>query len=350
MIITHATISMATRHHYQESHDVSERLTLAQNVSANVATRSGGRDESVTISPHAFSLNLLATQINRQQLEPDTTLDARSRMNLLILQMMFEQVMGRPLRMGIASGTGSVGEQPSGPWPANAVGIASPIASGTLVYERHEEYRESERLVFNAAGVIRTADGREINFSSSLRMSRDYYESSSLILRHDQGMRIDPLVINFDGQGAALSQTRFAFDLDSDGTTEQIAILKGGSGFLAWDRNGDGVINNGSELFGPTTGRGFAELAQYDEDGNQFIDEGDSIYAQLRIWMINEDGSSQLFALGDKQIGAIYVGHIASSFQLKDQQNRSLGEVVNSGVYLTEAGEMGIVQEINLTV
>jgi hypothetical protein len=60
--------------------------------------------------------------------------------------------------------------------------------------------------------------------------------------------------------------------------------------------------------------------------------------------------NSQLMGLGDKHIGAIFLGHVTSPFQLKDEQNRSLGEVVNSGVYLTEGGNVGVVQEINLTV
>ena len=41
-----------------------------------------------------------------------------------------------------------------------------------------------------------------------------------------------------------------------------------GSGYLALDKNGDGTINDGSELFGTRNGDGFADLAQYDEDGN----------------------------------------------------------------------------------
>lgn len=118
----------------------------------------------------------------------------------------------------------------------------------------------------------------------------------------------------------------------------------------AFALNGDGVINDGSELFGPSTGRGFNELATYDEDNNHFIDENDSIYSKLRIWMLHEYGSSQFVGLGDKRIGAIFLGHVTSPFQLTDAKNRSLGEVVHSGIYLTEEGSVGAVQEINLTV
>ncbi len=228
---------------------------------------------------------------------------------------------------------------------------AAPVNSGPgLVYQRRERYQETETLNFAAVGVIKTADGREINFSAALSMSRDFVQESNLEIRQGSAQKIDPLVINFDGLGAQLLQTRFEFDLDNNGTVEQIASLRSGSGYLALDRNGDGAINNGSELFGPSSGRGFAELAEYDEDGNNFIDEADSIYHQLRIWMTNEDGSSQLAALGDKNIGAIFLGHVTSPFQLKDANNNSLGEVANSGIYLTEDGKAGVIQEINLSV
>ena len=353
MIVTNATIAMASRHQYQETHELEERLLIlpeARDAIASPLTQAS-QPAPVNISPHGFSLNLLASQVNRQRFDLTTGLDAQSRINLLILQMMFEQVMGRPLHLMAPA---DVNQSERG--ASTSLDLALPLppttnaTAGGLVYERRERYRETEQLVFQATGLIETADGRTISFGSSLRMSRDYYEESSLIIRQGQVASIDPLVINFDGKGAALSQTRFAFDLDSDGTEDQIAMLGSGSGFLALDRNGDGTINDGSELFGPSSGRGFEELAQYDEDNNQFIDEADSIYSRLRIWLMNEDGSRQLVGLGEKGVGAIYLGHVTSPFQLKDQQNRSLGEVVNSGVYLKETGEVGTVQEINLTV
>ncbi|MGM8227169.1 hypothetical protein ACSV5M_11335 [Cellvibrio sp. ARAG 10.3] len=348
MIVTHAAIAMASHHQYQENHEVEERLVI-QPAATDTATAPPNPPPAVNISPHGFSLNLLASQVNRQRLDLNTAMDAQSRVNLLILKMMFEKVMGRPLNLMAPDELTQEGRAVS-----MSLGTTMPppasSTSASLVYERHEVYRESERLMFQATGVIETADGRRIHFGTSLGMSREYYEASSLVIRQGQVASIDPLVLNFDGKGAALSQTRFAFDLDGDGTKDQIAILSPGSGFLALDRNGDGIINDGSELFGPTSGRGFDELAKYDEDNNQFIDEADSIYSRLRIWLMNEDGSSQLVGLGEKGVGAIYLGHVTSAFQLRDQQNRSLGEVVNSGIYLTEAGEVGTVQEINLTV
>ena len=75
--------------------------------------------------------------------------------------------------------------------------------------------------------------------------------------------------------------------------------------FLALDKNGDGRMNDGSELFGTASGDGFKDLAAYDEDGNGWIDENDSIYSQLKIWTKDENGKDHLIDLKDADVGAI---------------------------------------------
>jgi hypothetical protein len=351
MIISHAKIELAARHQYQEKHEVSERLDfwLGDRPSDGEAAR---WTDEVTISRQALALGANALSVQPQQFEVDASLDGRSRLNLMIIMQMYQAITGRSMHLITPAEL-----NPDATPTSVQIDVTPPVATPALetagfglVYERHERYRETEKIQFQASGVIQTADGRTIDFSAHLSMSRDYYEESSLIVRAGDAVNIDPLVINFDGRGAELSQTRFAFDIDSDGTPDQIAMLRPGSGMLVLDRNGDGIVNDGSELFGPATGQGFAELARFDEDGNRFIDEGDSIYHKLRIWTMNEDGSSQLVALGDKNIGAIFLGHVSTPFQLKDANNQSLGEVVRSGIYLSESGQVGVVQEINLSV
>jgi hypothetical protein len=160
----------------------------------------------------------------------------------------------------------------------------------------------------------------------------------------------DPLVINFAGTAAELTERTFAFDLDSDGETEQIHFVGPNSGFLAPDANGNGSVDDGTELFGPNTGNGFAELSMYDEDGNNFIDEGDSIYAGLRIWQKDAAGDDHLIALGQAGVGAIYLGSVATPFQVKDDDNQLQGIVRSSGIYLKEDGGAGTVQQLDLVV
>lgn len=377
MFIANSQISMAASHEYQESHEVTEQLgvDVGSVITTNITQTTSPLSKAtppLDISRWRDEVNLsiegslLAMHRNREELDLSIPLDSRSRVNLMILQQLYESITGQSMNLLEPQELKPSENKPATSKPMTAktttgkptLEVETAVAnttvqrrvSGAIVYNRHERYQEKEQLQFQAEGVIRTKDGREIAFTAQLGMSREYVEESNLTIRNEPINKIDPLVINFDGHGAELSQTRFAFDLDNNGTSEQIASLRSGSGFLALDSNGDGTINNGSELFGPQTGKGFAELAAYDEDGNQFIDEGDSIYHQLRIWSINEDGSTQLAALGDKQIGAIFLGHITTPFQLKDSANNSLGEVANSSIYISEDGQVGTVQEIHLVV
>jgi len=353
MIISNAQIGMAAQRDYREEHSVNESFGLwgdRQIPVIPVADTEPSATKGVQVD-FSRAGSLLAMHRQTQTLDLTTEMDSRTRLNKMIIEAMYRAITGRELNMATPAESSSGGEtrQLEVDTSAPARVLTSRGSTQGLVYQRNERYQEQESMKFQAVGVVRTADGREIDFSVAMNMSREFVQESNLQI--GGGVKtIDPLVINFDGLGASLSQTRFEFDLDSDGAPEQIASLRPGSGYLALDRNGDGAINNGSELFGPSSGRGFVELAAYDEDGNNFIDEGDSIYHQLRIWMMNEDGSTQLAALGDKNIGAIFLGHVSSPFQLKDAQNNLLGEVVNSGIYLTEDGRTGVVQEINLTV
>lgn len=347
MIVTNAHIQMAARQEYHQEYSLREEVSITRRVIEPASLEPVLKQLEPVKVDLSKAGSLLAQYQQTQKLDLSADLDTRSRLNLRILRAVFEAITGQSLNLKEPQDV--LGEGQAKELQINtALPVGNLRAGETLVYKRQERYEEHERMQFQTQGIIRTQDGREISFNVDLAMSRDFVQESNLQIQ--QGQMIDPLVINFDGAGAQLSQTRFSFDLDNDGTPEQIASLRPGSGFLALDRNGDGIINNGSELFGPTTGRGFAELAQFDEDGNNFIDEGDSIYHQLRVWIQNEDGSSQLVALGDKNIGAIFLGHVSSPFQLKDENNNSLGEIVNSGIYLKETGEVGIIQELNLRV
>lgn len=356
MIISNAVIGMAAQREYRKEHSISEQLEFWSAPTIDIPRETTWAELVEPPKPEvdlSRSGSLLALYRTAQNLDLEAPMDARSRLNLMIIESMYKAITGETLKVTVF---GENGERRSGvislsmesPPPAQVAQVRSSEGAG-LVYQRQERYQEQESLRFQAVGLVHTADGRALDFSVAMSMSREFVQESGLNLQAGS-KKIDPLVINFDGQGAALTQRRFEFDLDNNGTADQIARLDPGSGYLALDRNGDGVINNGSELFGPNSGRGFEELAAFDEDGNHFIDEADSVYHQLRIWITHEDGSSQLAALGDKNVGAIFLGHVSSPFQLKDANNNSLGEVVNSGVYLTEDGKAGVVQEINLSV
>ena len=214
-------------------------------------------------------------------------------------------------------------------------------------YIHQETHYEQEALSFNAQGKVITQDGQEIAFDLQLNMSREYYSESTIALR-EGGRPIDPLVINFSGAAANLTSQKFSFDLDADGTTDEISFVAPGSGFLVFDKNHDNIVQDGTELFGPSTGNGFAELAQYDDDHNGWIDENDTIYDYLSVWTKNHAGEDSLLSLKEADVGAIYLAAAKTSFDYKDLALNTHGRLSQSGVYLTESGQARLIQQLDL--
>lgn len=108
-----------------------------------------------------------------------------------------------------------------------------------------------------------------------------------------------PLVIDIDGDGVeliALEDSHAQFDLNMDGFAEHSGWVSPDDALLAWDRNGDGKINDKSELFGDREGfsDGFAALGDLDSNGDGTIDAEDQAWSELSLWFDrNGDGRSE---------------------------------------------------------
>ena len=199
-------------------------------------------------------------------------------------------------------------------------------------------YKEEESLSMQTQGTVKTKDGRSIALNLDFTMQRSFYSKTML----KESVMIDPLIITLDGNLPELCDTTFSFDLDCDGTSDQISCLAKNSGFLALDTNNNGQIDDGSELFGTQSGNSFKDLSQYDTDGNHWIDENDPIYEGLRIWSNNE-----LIGLGEVGIGALYLGAQSSPYTFKNDANESLGALRQSSIFLFESGEVGTFSQID---
>ena len=210
-----------------------------------------------------------------------------------------------------------------------------------------EQIREAETLKLSAIGSVQTTEGDvlDISLQSALSRSENYQIFSSQTL----ASLVDPLVINLDGGLANVDESQtFMFDLNNDGVEEEISLLGKNNGFLAFDKNENGIIDDGSELFGTQSGDGFADLAQYDEDGNGWIDENDSIFSKLKIWQKNATQNS-LISLSQAQVGALLLETTDSSFNYKNgaKANASLQE---SSVVLFENGKVGWMSHVDFAV
>lgn len=215
-------------------------------------------------------------------------------------------------------------------------------------YGEEHYYSESEETTFSAEGKVVTADGREITFNVGLQMSRRFEEYYSERYEVLQPM-CDPLVINLDTAIAGVSDQKFLFDIDADGVLDNISSLNAESGYLALDLNGDGVINDGSELFGTKSGDGFKDLAKYDSDGNGWIDEADGIWSKLLIFTQGGSGETMLYGLSEKGVGAIYLGNVGTDFSLNSASTNQVNAAIRkTGIFLYEDGNVGTVQHLDL--
>lgn len=352
MKIAATSVQMQAEHLSMTHFESSERL------SAWVGDRrSPGRSE-VPASTRAaapqvkLSSEALAAQAAETAQAADAAGSDDPRLQLLV--RMIEFFTGRRVELfdaaEFARKQGRAEAAASEAYAAHAGTGGPPRAGFGVEYDYSETYAEYEQLSFQASGTVRTADGREITFELSFEMERSYVETHSVSMRAGDARLKDPLVFDFGGPAGALSDLRFNFDLDADGQADEVPLLAGGRGFLAFDRNDNGRIDDGSELFGPLSGDGFAELAALDEDGNGWIDESDAAFGQLRVWQPAAEGDGSVQTLAAAGVGALYLGRVATPFDLRGAANDTLGMMRSSGVYLSEDGSAGTLSQIDLSV
>ncbi|QIR40677.1 hypothetical protein HCG51_30950 [Tolypothrix sp. PCC 7910] len=143
----------------------------------------------------------------------------------------------------------------------------------------------------------------------------------------DAKKTVSPLVFDLDNDGIELislqNSTTF-FDLDADGFAERTGWVKADDGILAWDKNGDGEINDITELFGNATTDGFIILKQLDSNNDGIIDSKDTQFNNLRVWRdTNQDAFSdvgELRSLNDWGIKNINLNYQA--VDLTNEGNR----------------------------
>jgi Ca2+-binding RTX toxin-like protein len=179
----------------------------------------------------------------------------------------------------------------------------------------------------------------------------------------------DPLVLDLDGNGVttvALSNSSAFFDVDKDGLNEHTAWINANDGILVLDLNGNGRIDDASEIFSysqtvsvtpqnvgsvpqaPGIGvdwkSGFEQLASLDTNNNGKIDVLDSSFASIKIWRdLNQDGESEadeFFSLTESGIASIDVDGQRSVSQVEG------GWITDVGKFTKTDGTQGIVADV----
>jgi hypothetical protein len=279
--------------------------------------------------------------------------------NLSVLVLLIERLTGHrihllrpgdmtPIAGAKAVAAGRQAAQAVAQSEAESPAPATQSAGWGVALHVEQVHRETESTAYTATGTVQTADGQTVSFYFQVAMHRDRTETTTLdVLAGDAARKVDPIALNLTGGPVSLDSARTAFDIDNDGTAEQVALPSAGTYFLALDGNGDGAIDGGGDLFGPLSGDGFAELKALDDDGNGWIDEGDTAFARLQLWSGPDASTTSLAAAG---VGALYVGaNVGTQFDLQSGSGESLGQVVASSVYLSENGSPGALQQVDLT-
>lgn len=308
----------------------------------NKANQSGTR-AAATLEDLQSRLQRTSMRLSVRSTPGQTFSAIRNQTISYILDLFFGQ------RRGILDYWSDSGSYYSESYQASYNGNMNLMQPGQLewhLYQGTAQY-EAENTFFSTQGTVRTGDGREINFNVNVGMSREFQQYYEEEIQPELNL-VDPLVINLDGDTAQVSDQTFYFDIDADGVLDKVNRLGSGSGFLALDKNGDGVINDGSELFGTASGNGFQDLAQYDDDGDGWIDEDDAIWSKLQIWCKDENGNDVLYKLADRGVGAICLQNVGTQFTQQAQDGSVKGVVRNTGVFLYEDGNVGTVQHVDM--
>lgn len=376
MKIARSQVEFGYQHNYSETVSVKESLiTRPVNPSDNAnnfieenSTRNETLRNDVDLSERG---QLLASEFSAQNTTSSDTssvslddptnnndegLDAKTAQ----LKMLVEQLAGHEITLSKTphytspqSGTGNSGAGSNSDISNNAQTQSLQTAKADLIYQYQESYLEQEAGQFSAQGQFITDTGETITIAMSHYSERQFYIENRVEMKVGEVEVTDPLVLNLGNQnhfGLNLTQDKVDFDVDSDGKTDNIHFATGTSGFLAIDNNKNGKIDDGSELFGALTGDGFSELAKFDKDGNQFIDEGDDVFSKLMFYQKDPQGNDIIIPISELGVGALYLGNTATPFDVKDRDNQLQASVRASSFFLFEDGRSGTLQQIDLAV
>ena len=232
---------------------------------------------------------------------------------------------------------------------ANSGSAQGQVRQTAMAMREYHQITEQESSYVGIQGRLDLNDGRSLNVDFSLDMSRSRYEEFYGEISFT-GRNVDPLVVNLNGNAAQLTNQRVSFDLDGDGTEEQVAFASGDSAFLAIDKNSNGSIDDGSELFGPQSGSGFADLAQYDSNQDGLIDSLDDIWQDLVLVQRDEQGNESLLSLSDVGVSAFVLERTSSPFSLFNDQGERTGIIRETGLYVKNDGTVDSLQHVDLIV
>ncbi len=199
----------------------------------------------------------------------------------------------------------------------------------------------------------------EIRYSDLFHMGRTFdqmvagnFKAANAIL-FVNGMKPlfggDPLILDLDGNGVKLTPLGSdspVLDMNVDGFLVRTGWVSGGDGILVYDKNGNGAVDNASELFGGRDVDGYAALGQYDLNKDGVIDSSDAIFGQLQVWR-DRNGNAVVDAGEMESLADAGV----ASISLQSQTSTDIvagNSILSTGTFTRTDGTTGAMADVSL--
>ncbi len=303
-------------------------LNLKLTVSSDKPLETGSADPKIE-----RDLDLMLRMISKDEKEYET------------LKARFEKLLRQ------AQGATSTGEE-AAPVAAEASveasaesnAVVSSSTSGNIATGRQSQALTTEEM---SASLARR-NSYELNLK--FRQNTSVEERIGISLEELGIKKVDPLVLDLDGKGIQLTEAGKGaiFDVTADGKLDSTAWVKGNTALLTYDRNGNGVIDNGSELFGDQNGAadGFEELGKYDTNGDRKITILDPIFKALKLYRdLNGDGKmskNEFSSLSELGIKALNLNFMRTSADINGNS------LILNGSFEREDGSTGQLADVLL--
>lgn len=183
----------------------------------------------------------------------------------------------------------------------------------------------------------------------NISLSQSEVEVSLSVQRGvQQQKKVDPLILDIDGDGIETSgiERGILFDLEANGNLTSSSFVQGDDVLLALDRNENGAIDNGSELFGTQHGaeNGFEELKKFDDNRDGVIDRQDSVFSRL-LGLRRQSSGLETVSLAQLGVKGIF-----TAYQNQRKELHSGDDLLQLGSFLGDDGGLGVAADVGFSV